>query len=680
MTTRQHLSEKLALSSAAFVTWSKLPVNDRAACLERLADNLEQHMQELVALCTKEAGKTIQDGVAEVREAVDFCRYYALQSRKVCAPHISWGDKGHLTARGVVVCISPWNFPLAIFLGQVTAALSVGNTVLAKPSDATALIAARAIELMVHSGIPADVVQLIVCDGAMVGAHLLPDTRVAAVMFTGSTAVGQGIARTLAQRPGQRIPLIAETGGQNCMVVDSTALPEQVVDDVIASGFQSAGQRCSALRVLYLQEEIADEVIAMIVGAMQELEVGNPADLATDIGPVIDEKALSMLNTHVEFMRDNGKLIYACRLGGACSAGTFFAPRLYEISNIGVLPHEIFGPIVHVVRYRAKALDQVLAAINSTGYGLTGGVHSRVQATATRVVNTVNAGNIYINRNTIGAVVGVQPFGGHGLSGTGPKAGGPSYLYRVVRQPQEIESPDLDEGMAIARTLQPTPPAVPLRTLQGDSLASWRAVSVARRAEQVAQLLTLLGDISPAVIPDTLLPQVSVMIDEALAGQSQPTILAGPTGETNQLILEPRGLLLCLQHSEEDRQNSLRQLMAALLCGNQVLHVTSDPFRLEALMEQVGLDHVYQRSDSLDAARLEALLLDDALQGVAVSGPQALIRSVDVILAAREGALRPLITETVGPAMMRRFVLEKTVSNNTTASGGNASLLAMADG
>ena len=321
-------------------------------------------MDLFIALCTREAGKTAVDGVAEVREAVDFCRYYANEARRVSNPDSDWGEEGVLESRGVVVCISPWNFPLAIFLGQVTAALAAGNSGLAKPADSTALVAAFALELMGDCGFPADVVQLIFAQGHVVGDNLLPDSRVAAVMFTGSTAVGAEISRKLAQRPGRRIPLIAETGGQNCLIVDSTALPEQVVDDVISSGFQSAGQRCSALRVLYLQEDIADEIVSMIIGAMEELSVGNPAFLQTDVGPVIDQRALSALTAHVDYMQDisnqgKGKLLYQCEQSDECAHGTFFAPRLYQIDSIDVLQQEVFGPIVHVVRYEAKALGNL---------------------------------------------------------------------------------------------------------------------------------------------------------------------------------------------------------------------------------------------------------------------------------------------------------------------------------
>ncbi len=681
-TSEQQLAEKVDKAVAAFQLWSNTPVAERALCLQRLGDKLEEHMDEFIAVCTREAGKIAIDGVAEVREAVDFCRYYANEGRKVCSPHPEWGADGQLEARGVVVCISPWNFPLAIFLGQVTAALAAGNSVLAKPADSTCLIATRAIELMRECGFPQDVVQLIIAEGRTVGDHLLPNEHVAAVMFTGSTGVGAWISRKLAQRPGPRIPLIAETGGQNCLIVDSTALPEQVVDDVISSGFQSAGQRCSALRVLFLQEDVADDIIEMVIGAMQELEVGNPEFLHTDIGPVIDEKALAALESHVEFMQNNGKLLYQCELSGDCSNGTFFAPRLYEIDNIGVLKQEVFGPVVHVVRYKAKELDQALDAINSTGFGLTSGVHSRIHATSEKVIRTINAGNIYVNRNIIGAIVGVQPFGGHGLSGSGPKAGGPSYVYRLVKQrangTAHIRTTgfDFSGGNNVSDTNLTAPDHLLAEAQAG---IIWSGVAISQRAEMVKQFITLLLAEYPTAVSENFLSQLAVMTEEAKLVLSGPVTLPGPTGELNQLMLEPRGVLLCIQQGEESIADGIRQIVVALLCGNVILQVASQSFDISELMSKSGLGSVYKRIGLTSEQELESLILADALQGVAVSGPESLAHWVDGILAKREGALRPLIVETTGPAMLHRFVLEKAVSNNTTASGGNASLLAMGD-
>ena len=433
---------EMALNKAthAFTRWNRTDVNERSACLERLADLLEIHRDELVALCHREAGKTIHDAIDEIREAVDFCRYYAVQAReKFGAPMVMTGPTGesnelYLSGRGVFVCISPWNFPLAIFLGQVAAALAAGNTVIAKPAEQTGLIAARATELMLEAGVPGDVIHLLPGDGATVGSHLVADSRVAGVAFTGSTETARLINQTLANRQGAIVPLIAETGGMNTMLVDSTALPEQVVQDVIHSAFGSAGQRCSALRVLYIQDDVAERIIQLLKGAMKELLVGDPARHETDIGPVIDAEALAGLERHVAKMKQEARLIAETPLPDDCDDGYFIAPVAFEINSISQLEREQFGPILHVIRYKASELDHILDDINDTGYGLTLGVHTRNEASACYIEERLKVGNAYINRNQIGAMVGVQPFGGQGLSGTGPKAGGPHYLYRFATE------------------------------------------------------------------------------------------------------------------------------------------------------------------------------------------------------------------------------------------------------
>ncbi|WP_066015313.1 bifunctional proline dehydrogenase/L-glutamate gamma-semialdehyde dehydrogenase PutA [Endozoicomonas atrinae] len=430
----------VGIAEAAFERWNSTPAQQRAACLERLADLLEENREELVALCHQEAGKTLHDAIDEVREAVDFCRYYAGQARERFSSSIMMpGPTGEsnelrLSGRGVFLCISPWNFPLAIFLGQITAALAAGNTVIAKPAEQTGLIAGRTVELMLEAGIPGGVIQLLPGDGATVGRQLVADVRIAGVAFTGSTETARVINRALANRPGPIVPLIAETGGQNAMIVDSTSLPEQVVNDVVLSAFGSAGQRCSALRVLYVQKDIADRVISLLQGAMKELSIGNPSLHSTDIGPVIDEKARQSLQAHIERMKKEARLLIECDLPASCANGSFVAPVAFEIDHIGQLEKEHFGPVLHVIRYDAKKLPEVIDQINSTGYGLTLGIHSRNEVTATFIEERIKVGNIYINRNQTGAVVGVQPFGGQGLSGTGPKAGGPNYLQRFATE------------------------------------------------------------------------------------------------------------------------------------------------------------------------------------------------------------------------------------------------------
>ncbi|MGI2101613.1 bifunctional proline dehydrogenase/L-glutamate gamma-semialdehyde dehydrogenase PutA [Shewanella oncorhynchi] len=430
----------VASAEAAFASWARTPVETRASALQKLADLLEENREELIALCTREAGKSIQDGIDEVREAVDFCRYYAVQAKKMMAkPELLPGPTGELNelflqGRGVFVCISPWNFPLAIFLGQVSAALAAGNTVIAKPAEQTSIIGYRAVQLAHQAGIPVEVLQFLPGTGATVGSAITADERIGGVCFTGSTGTAKLINRTLANRDGAIIPLIAETGGQNAMVVDSTSQPEQVVNDVVSSSFTSAGQRCSALRVLFLQEDIADRVIEVLQGAMDELVIGNPSSVKTDVGPVIDATAKANLDAHIDHIKQVGKLIKQMPLPAGTENGHFVSPTAVEIDSIKVLEKEHFGPILHIIRYKAAELSQVINEINSTGFGLTLGIHSRNEGHALEVADKVNVGNVYINRNQIGAVVGVQPFGGQGLSGTGPKAGGPHYLTRFVTE------------------------------------------------------------------------------------------------------------------------------------------------------------------------------------------------------------------------------------------------------
>jgi RHH-type proline utilization regulon transcriptional repressor/proline dehydrogenase/delta 1-pyrroline-5-carboxylate dehydrogenase len=424
---------------SAFPSWSATPVKARAHALDRAADALEARRAEFVQLLIREAGKTIPDSISEVREAVDFLRYYAAQARAhIDAPVTLPGPTGEhnelqLHGRGAFVCISPWNFPLAIFAGQVAAALVAGNTVIAKPAEQTNLVACRMVQLLREAGVPDAALQCVLGEGD-VGAALTADPRIAGVAFTGSVEVARLINRALAARNGAIATLIAETGGQNAMIVDSSALPEQVVTDTIASAFNAAGQRCSALRVLFLQDEIADKVIAMLKGAMAELVIGDPGLLATDVGPVIDAEAQQRLEQHAAAIRKTGTLIDQRPLPESCKHGTYFAPCAVEIGALSELKSENFGAMLHVIRYRAKDLEKVVEQINASGFGLTLGVHSRIESTWRRVQAVARVGNTYINRNMIGAVVGVQPFGGEGLSGTGPKAGGPHYLLRFVTE------------------------------------------------------------------------------------------------------------------------------------------------------------------------------------------------------------------------------------------------------
>lgn len=431
-----------ALSSAAAAQceWDERPAAERASILERAADEFERRRGELVARCVLEAGKTLPDAIAEVREAVDFLRYYAGEARRLFGHELvlpgPTGERNalRLRGRGVFACISPWNFPLAIFTGQVSAALAAGNAVIAKPAEQTPLTAALAVEILHGAGVPRNVLQFLPGEGGTVGAALTRDSRIAGVAFTGSTETARLIERSLAERPGPIATLIAETGGINAMIVDSSALPEQVVLDAVVSGFNSAGQRCSALRVLLLQEEIAPRVLELLAGYMNEIRVGDPALLETDVGPVIDRDALAMLETHAEKLSKTAGWTHRVTLPPETRHGRFFAPLVAEIGSLRALEREVFGPIVHVVRWRASELDAVVDAVNALGYGLTLGVHTRIDTVAERIARRARVGNVYVNRNMIGAVVGVQPFGGSGLSGTGPKAGGPHYLLRFATE------------------------------------------------------------------------------------------------------------------------------------------------------------------------------------------------------------------------------------------------------
>jgi RHH-type proline utilization regulon transcriptional repressor/proline dehydrogenase/delta 1-pyrroline-5-carboxylate dehydrogenase len=433
--TPPQLNSAVAAARTGFADWSAMPAAARAAILEHAADLLEGRSAHFIALLQREGGKTLDDALSEVREAADFCRYYAMEGRRLFGTGQAMpGPTGEsnllsLRGRGVFVAISPWNFPLAIFLGQVTAALMAGNTVVAKPAEQTPLIAAEAVRLLHQAGAPASALHLLPGDGH-IGAALTAHPGIAGVVFTGSTEVARAINRTLAAKDGPIVPLIAETGGINAMIADATALPEQVADDVVTSAFRSAGQRCSALRLLFVQEDVADRMIEMIAGAARELRIGDPRDVATHIGPVIDLEAKQRLDAHVARMKQEARLHFA----GIAPAGLYVAPHVFELADAGELTEEVFGPILHLVRYRADHLDRVLASIERTGYGLTLGIHSRIDDTVETIVNRLAVGNVYVNRNMIGAVVGVQPFGGCGLSGTGPKAGGPHYLARFATE------------------------------------------------------------------------------------------------------------------------------------------------------------------------------------------------------------------------------------------------------
>ena len=564
------------------------PVAERAAALRRASDLCEARHGEIFALLAREAGKTLPDAVAELREAVDFLRYYADEAEAA----------GGTEPAGIVACISPWNFPLAIFTGQIAAALAAGNAVLAKPAEATPLIAALGVRLMHESGVPATALQLLPGEGRVVGAALASDDRIRGLAFTGSTATAQAINRSMAEALAPDATLIAETGGLNAMVVDSTALPEQVVRDLVASAFQSAGQRCSAARLLYVQEEVADGLLTMLRGAMDELRLGDPWDLSTDVGPIITAEARDGFAGYVAAAEAEGRLLHALDAPGG---GAFLGPALVRVEGIEAMEREVFGPVLHVATYPAGGIDAVIDAINGRGYGLTFGLHTRIGTRAERLTARIEAGNAYVNRNQIGAIVGSQPFGGEGLSGTGPKAGGPRYVPRFTIRDRVTRR----------------------------NLASGRRTDAGRVGEMIRA-----AEVRPAV----------------LARREMP----GPTGEANVLTEHPRGVVLCLGPGAEAAD---AQAEAARRHGCPAIRVA------------LGATGAGAVDGTLDPAELEGL--PEALSVVAWWGDDATATALRRALAVRRGAIVPL---ALG-AGLDECRVERHVCTDTTAAGGNATLI-----
>ncbi|WP_247549293.1 trifunctional transcriptional regulator/proline dehydrogenase/L-glutamate gamma-semialdehyde dehydrogenase [Ralstonia solanacearum] len=636
----------LTAAAAAAPIWQATPPEARAALLERAADLMEGQMQSLMGLIIREAGKTLPNAISEVREAVDFLRYYAAQVR---------GGFSNDTHRplGPVVCISPWNFPLAIFTGQVSAALAAGNPVLAKPAEQTPLIAAQAVRILREAGVPAGAVQLLPGRGETVGAALVRDARTKGVMFTGSTEVARILQRTLAGRldaNGAPIPLIAETGGQNAMIVDSSALAEQVVADVLSSAFDSAGQRCSALRVLCLQDDVADRVLAMLKGGMAELAMGNPDRLATDVGPVIDVEARDNIAGHIDAMRAKGRRVHQApvqaSVQAACAHGTFVPPTVIELDSLSDLTREIFGPVLHVVRWKRTAKDtdgagltRLIEQINGTGYGLTLGIHTRIDETIAHIVERAHVGNLYVNRNIVGAVVGVQPFGGEGLSGTGPKAGGPLYLLRLLSTcPQDAMRAALALTAGAGTDIETDERRALLAPF--DALHDW-----ARKQS----------------------PELAAQCDRLAAATATGAVLTlpGPTGERNTYMLLPRDAVLCVA---ADPADWLRQLAAVLAVGSEAV-VQENPAIAEVLR---ALPPAVQ-----SRVRVVASLEDAAFDAVLHHGDSDHLRALCEGLARRAG---PIVGVQGLPhggqgLALERLLIERSLSVNTAAAGGNASLM-----
>ncbi|MDI2090193.1 bifunctional proline dehydrogenase/L-glutamate gamma-semialdehyde dehydrogenase PutA [Commensalibacter oyaizuii] len=613
----EQVGQAIQSAKKAAKTWAATPPKERANILLKAADLLEEQIYPLLGLIIREAGKSFPNALAEVREAVDFLRYYAINIEE------DFNNKTHVPVDGPVVCISPWNFPLAIFLGQVSAALAVGCPVIAKPAEETPLIAAQAVQILHDAGIPKDVLQLLPGKGE-IGAALVEHKDIAGVMFTGSTAVAKEISKILSKRrspSGDIIPFIAETGGQNSLIVDSSALAEQVVLDILASAFDSAGQRCSALRVLCVQEDCADRVITMLRNATKELNVNNPIALNTDVGPVISQEALDRLNKHVDYMRDQGFNVWSLPLPDDAKNGTFMMPTIIEINKVSDIPDEVFGPVLHIIRYQRDSLDNLIQQINDTGYGLTFGVHSRIDEMIEYTTRKIHAGNIYINRNIIGAIVGLQPFGGRGLSGTGPKAGTPFILRRLLSKcPAYTQLP---------------------------------------------------GQITPAIAQDWMnwlkihqpdfLQTASEILSHTLVGTTIK--LKGPVGEENSYTLAPRGPILCVAQTKEIL---LYQITLAVNCGNSVLILAPDTITqwYEHLSHELTLKiKKVKRADEFPCV----VILGEKGYDVYEQSRQLLAFTPSGIVSAFD------VDKNHNPSDF--LMEEQSVSVNTTAAGGNASLM-----
>lgn len=618
--TSEDIDHALASASEFALTWQAVSPTKRADALLLAADLFELHRFELIALTIREAGKSLSNAIGEVREAVDFLRYYAAQVNRA----------DNIVALGPVACISPWNFPLSIFIGEVSGALAAGNVVLAKPAEQTPLIAYRAVQLLHQAGIPLGALQFLPGRGETVGANLVADSRICGAVFTGSTEVAQQINQIFARRSvdeGANLALIAETGGQNAMIVDSSALPEQVVQDVISSAFDSAGQRCSALRILCLQEEIAEKILVMLKGAIQDLRIGNPDRLATDIGPVIDIDAKNNLEKYLSEKKKDMKDFFQLPLSPSTKNGTFVAPAMLEISSLSELTHEVFGPVLHVIRFKRDALPELIGEINALSYGLTLGIHSRIDETIDFISTHAHVGNIYVNRNMIGAVVGVQPFGGENKSGTGPKAGGPFYIKQLQRKPSiEFQAQSFSEkSNSNSSELE----------IFKDWLSIKNYLSISARLDQYTR--------------------------HSICGVRQ--VLNGPTGEKNTLSFAPRGRILCIAQTLPTLLNQL----AAVFTTSNIPVLVANVFDLLPADFPTAVHNMIQRLEKME-------LLGDEIQIALV---EANLLSVTYpVLANRPGALISIIdTEDDSEIPVWRLAVERALCVNTTAAGGNARLV-----
>lgn len=610
----------LAIANAvnAKTSFAKIEPKERATMIYNFANLLEDNYTLLINIIVREAGKTISNAVAEIREAVDFCRYYA----KIVETDFNNNTNIPL---GILICISPWNFPLAIFIGEIVSALASGNIVIAKPAEQTNTISYIAISLLYKAGIPKDAIQLILGDGN-IGNLLTKNSNINGVIFTGSTEVARIINKNLANNKSNPI-IIAETGGQNVMIVDSTALPEQVITDVITSAFDSAGQRCSALRVLYLQEEIYDRFLDMLIGAMQELKIGNPVDIAIDVGPIIDKEAQSKLLNHIKQFKD--KIIFQCNLTDECNNGYFVAPTIIAINSINDLSEEHFGPILHIIKYKSTHLEKIINEINNTGYGLTSGIHSRIDKFTTKIAKKIHAGNIYINRNIVGAVVGVQPFGGYNLSGTGPKAGGPFYLYRLLK-----------------KTNFPT--------------VNYKIINF-----NYSKLENFIKNLSKSNLNYLLNNELKEYINFIKHNSfiNKEITLPGPTGEKNYINFHNKGNILCVSNNILE---TIKQIICALANDNNiVLLANSNNKKLYNISPKY-----IKITTNIQEIELNMAMIDNIENEV----------ELRINLASKDGAITTIMTKNSNGHYPLYFLChEKSISINTTATGGNIDLINIID-
>lgn len=689
LASKEHVLAAMDKASSAFFEWNALECSKRSTILNRAADIFESEMANLVGLISYEAGRTINDGIAEVREAVDFLRYYALHA--LDSEHTSnnsktnkKNDQWHKQGRGVFFCISPWNFPLAIFVGQIAAALVTGNTVIAKPADSTPLVAGRAVDILHKAGVFKNALHLLPGDGKMIGELINTDPRLKGVAFTGSNMVASDIYNTVLK--GHALPcFIAETGGQNAMIVGSSALVEQVVDDVIQSAFLSAGQRCSALRVLYVQEDVADQTIHMLKGAMQELNIGPSYQLETDVGPVIDHKAQAKLESHIDNMKRNALFHYACKLPDSCIKGTFVVPHLFELQHINELSGEVFGPILHVIRFKLNELDGILSDIRDTGFGLTLGVHSRVNAFIDKVINQTKVGNNYINRNMVGAVPGVNPFGGHGLSGTGPKAGGPNYLQRFSQWCQRDGADDTSDDKLAEFDAHFKTSEEPLEWCDIGCLNS--IIHLEMSYEDLNNIFNTAiknlssSDSSSLGVHYLLISNLKKYIGQIRQLGLQIRTFPGPTGETNYMKMQSRGIVVAYADESACTEQIINLILASIGAGNTVVTLCLPKQMacyqyLQKILFDAGLPPgrlnfcAPSQLEQLPQASISAF----AYQGEPANGLEYLRQ-----ISKNNDKIIAFIDDPQLDTYMLRFMLEKTITNNIVATGGNTALLSLGE-